>query len=417
MTPELREAMGEAAVSAARSINYVGAGTVEFLLDSDGQFYFLEMNTRLQVEHPVSELVTGLDLVDLQLRVAQGGALPCAQDQVTLSGHAIEVRLYAEDTANDFLPASGTALAWEPPRGEGIRVDHGLYPGQEISPFYDPMIAKIIAFGEDRDVARRRLIRALRDTVIFGLETNRQFLIDVLERDSFAQGRATTAFISEEFPDGVRPLLPGDADLCVAALLQYLEGEENSLTERVHDDAMLAGFTGARRIAASFAYAAGESQRVVSVTPLSPSRFNVSLEDSRHQLELIDMPEEGWLRLAIGGIQYSVAFRVLDRGKLALQWRGRAFTLVNELAFSAAERELGGSGAVLAPMHGNLLAVHVAVGDLVNAGDELAVIEAMKMEHRLTAPIAGVVTAVFGVAGEQIAAGALVMEVEAPDSA
>ena len=153
MTPELRAAMGAAAVNAAKSINYVGAGTVEFLLDRENKFYFLEMNTRLQVEHPVTEMVTGLDLVALQFRAAQGYPLGLAQEDITLTGHAIEVRLYAEDVSNDFLPATGTAHVWEVPTGEGIRVDHGLLQGQEISPFYDPMVAKIIAWGEDRDVA------------------------------------------------------------------------------------------------------------------------------------------------------------------------------------------------------------------------------------------------------------------------
>jgi geranyl-CoA carboxylase alpha subunit len=169
MTPELREAMGKSAVNAARSINYVGAGTVEFLLDAQSNFYFLEMNTRLQVEHPVTEMVTGQDLVAMQFHVAQGYALPLVQSEVCLNGHAIEVRLYAEDTRNDFLPATGTAHVWSPPVGEGIRVDHGLRQGQEISPFYDPMIAKIIAWGEDRNIARRRLVRALQTTCLSGV--------------------------------------------------------------------------------------------------------------------------------------------------------------------------------------------------------------------------------------------------------
>jgi geranyl-CoA carboxylase alpha subunit len=414
MTDELRQSMGAAAVAAAQSIGYQGAGTVEFLLAENGSFYFLEMNTRLQVEHPVTELVTGLDLVDLQLRVAQGGALPFSQEDISLAGHAIEVRLYAEDTINDFLPASGRALLWEPPAGEGIRVDHGLFPGQEVSPFYDPMIAKIIAFGEDRDTARRRLLRALRDTVIFGLQTNRQFLIDVLERDRFASGEATTAFIAEEFPDGVRQPEVTDADLCIAALLQFLEAEDISLARRVQDDALLLGSTGSRRIASHFCYRIDDTEHRLAVSPVAVDQFVVTRGEANYRLALVSTPDAGQLRLSIDGIQHSVAYCFVERATVAIQWRGRSFTLVNELAFSVAERQAAGSGAVLAPMHGNLLAIRVAVGDSVSAGQELAVIEAMKMEHRLTAQIDGIVSAIHGVAGAQIAAGAVVLEIEPP---
>ncbi len=189
MTDALRDAMGKAAVAAARSIDYCGAGTVEFLLDESGTFYFLEMNTRLQVEHPVTELITGLDLVALQLQVAQGEPLGLSQDDITLTGHAIEVRLYTEDPTQDFLPMSGPVDLWSPPHGSGIRVDSGICSGQDISPFYDPMVAKIIASGPTREIARLRLIEALHETVLFGPRHNRDFLVACLEKDSFAAGR------------------------------------------------------------------------------------------------------------------------------------------------------------------------------------------------------------------------------------
>ncbi|EAQ96702.1 acetyl/propionyl/methylcrotonyl-CoA carboxylase subunit alpha [Congregibacter litoralis] len=417
MNPELRAAMGIAAVAAAQSIDYVGAGTVEFLLDSEEQFYFLEMNTRLQVEHPVTELVTGLDLVDLQLHVAQGGRLPCGQEDVHLRGHAMEVRLYAEDTVNDFLPASGRALAWEPPSGVGIRVDHGLFPGQMVSPFYDPMIAKIIAFGDDRDTARRRLLRALKNTVLFGITSNREFLIDVLERESFARGEATTAFIEEEFPEGVSTSIPGEDDLCLAALLHYLQGEEQGLEGRVFDDALLNGTTGARVMESIFSYTVNEELRSLSVLPLGDDRFDIALGDTRRELLLVDSARDGQLRVAMDGLQRDVAYCFMDQGTLALQSRGRMFVLANELALSAADGDREGSGAVLAPMHGNLLTLRVAVGDKVSRGDELAVMEAMKMEHRLLAQIDGVVTAIHGVEGEQMSAGAVVLDIEAEEEA
>ena len=191
MTPELRDAMGGAAVEAARSINYRGAGTVEFLLDAGGEFYFLEMNTRLQVEHPVTEEVTGLDLVALQLRVAEGGELDLPQEEVFLDGSAIEVRLYAEDPANKFLPCTGV-VNFSTRLRPGVRVDAGIVAGQEISPFYDPMIAKIITYGETREVARKLMVDVLRETALFGVRTNRDFLIACLENDRFADGAFST---------------------------------------------------------------------------------------------------------------------------------------------------------------------------------------------------------------------------------
>ena len=198
---DLRSRMGAAAVAAAQAIGYRGAGTVEFLLGGDGAFYFLEMNTRLQVEHPVTEAITGLDLVDWQLRVARGERLPLTQEQVKLAGHAIEVRLYAEDPYAGFLPQTGRIEVWRPADGPGVRIDHGMKEGLAISPFYDPMIAKVIAHGATREEARTRLVQALRDTVVLGPTTNRHFLIRLLEHPEFAAGQATTAFIGKHaFP-------------------------------------------------------------------------------------------------------------------------------------------------------------------------------------------------------------------------
>ncbi len=180
VSPELRAAMGAAAVRAAAAVGYVGAGTVEFLLDGDGRFYFLEMNTRIQVEHPVTECVTGIDLVRLQFQVAQGRPLPFAQSQVALRGHAIEARLYAEDPAADFLPSIGTLAAWRPAKGEGVRIDAGVETGSAVTPFYDSMLGKIIAFGETREEARLRLVRALERTFVAGVTTNRDFVLEAL---------------------------------------------------------------------------------------------------------------------------------------------------------------------------------------------------------------------------------------------
>ena len=411
MTEALREAMGAAAVAAAQSIAYVGAGTVEFLLDEAGEFYFLEMNTRLQVEHPVTELVTGLDLVELQLRIAQGHPLPVDQTQIALVGHAIEARLYAEDTAKGFLPASGLVRDWEPPAGPGIRVDHGLRSGQVVSPFYDPMLAKIIAYGEDRDTARRRLRRALRETVIFGVQSNRQFLVDVLDGPRFVAAEVSTAFIEEEYPEGAPAPPPAAEDCVIAAALQHREAALAGADRRLCDDPCLAAFHGARHLSSAFAYEVDGRRHEVRVTALAEDRYEAALGDRIYKIEVVGPPQPRRLRVLLDGIQYAIAYALPARGEVQVQWRGRAFHLRNERAFDAAERATAGSGALLAPMHGKLLAIHAAVGDRVAAGDELAVMEAMKMEHRLSAEIAGVVTAVHGQVGDQFAAGAVVLEI------
>ena len=224
MTRELRGRMGEAAVTAAHEIGYSGAGTVEFLLDAGGAFYFLEMNTRLQVEHPVTEAITGLDLVAWQLRIAQGEPLPLTQAQVRLDGHAIEARLYAEAPHRGFLPQSGTVQLWQPASGLGVRVDHGIEAPCAVSPDYDPMLAKVIARGATREEARRRLLMALEDTVLLGIETNRSFLIDMLNHPEFVAGGATTAFIDRHFPqDGsiAGPLVDRERVLALAAALLH----------------------------------------------------------------------------------------------------------------------------------------------------------------------------------------------------
>ncbi len=411
MTPALRRTMGEAAVAAARSIDYVGAGTVEFLLDADGSFYFLEMNTRLQVEHPVTEAVTGLDLVALQLAVAEGEALPLGQEAVDLCGHAIEVRLYAEDTANGFLPAAGIAAAWVPPAGEGIRVDHGLAPGQAVTPFYDPMVAKLIASGPDRATALRRLRRALEDTVLFGLPSNRSFLLDVLGDPVFAAGEATTTFIDERFPGGPARPVPTDEHLCCAALLQYLEALAASEGCRVSDDAAGAGWTGPRAIAVRRRYARDGEDVDVLLRQLDEARFSAALGDREVVLELFDAPRDGCLRLSVDDLQATVPFAFTGPGEVSLQWRGREAVLTDALAARAAGEGITGGGSVTAPMHGNLLRLLVAVGDTVSAGDELAVVEAMKMEHRLQAAVDGTVSAVHASAGEQVSAGAVLIEI------
>ena len=419
MTPELRAAMGEAAVNAARSINYVGAGTVEFLLDADGNFYFLEMNTRLQVEHPVTELVTGQDLVAMQFSVAQGAPLPITQEEVALTGHAIEVRLYAEDTVNDFLPASGPALLWQPPAGDGIRVDHGLLQGQSVSPFYDPMVAKIIAFGEDRHVARRRLLRALESTALFGFESNREFLIDVLANPRFANGEATTAFIAEEFPGGHLARAADTEQLVIAACLQYRQATGASEQGRVNAAPGLGGWSGTRHVTSHFRYDVEGEPRDLYVSEQRQEsggvRYTIAAGESEYVVDWLHESASGEVRLALDDVQQDLHYCFTGRGEVALQLGGRSAVLTNQLAFTRGDEAGSGSGSVTAPMHGNVLAILVNEGDIVAEGDELAVMEAMKMEHRLVAEVAGTVAGVYSEVGQQVAAGSVLLEIEAAE--
>ena len=411
MTPALREAMGKAAVDAARSIDYCGAGTVEFLLDASQNFYFLEMNTRLQVEHPVTELVTGLDLVALQLQVAQGYPIGLEQEDIALTGHAIEVRLYAEDTANDFLPATGRAHVWQPPTGEGVRVDHGLASGQDISPFYDPMVAKIIAWGEDRATANRRLIRALEKTVLFGVDNNRRFLIDTLRRSVFAAGEATTAFIDQQFDSSNLASPPLDStQAAVAAVLFHRQQGARPCDGQATGNSW--GWRTGRPVSSHYEIAQVEQSLPASVLERAQDQYVVTVGEATHTVNHVGQQTDNCALMVIDGVRQPVWFAATDRGEISLQTGSASVRVINRLVFTAADQQAAGSGTVLAPMHGNLLELAVAVGDEVAQGQLLAVMEAMKMEHRLQAEVAGTVTAVHAVVGQQVAAGALILEID-----
>jgi geranyl-CoA carboxylase alpha subunit len=407
--------MGAAAVNAAKSIGYVGAGTVEFLLDEDNTFYFLEMNTRLQVEHPVTEMVTGQDLVAMQLRVAHGYPLPITQSEVLLSGHAIEVRLYAEDPGNDFLPATGIANVWSPAHGEGIRIDHGLAEGQAISPFYDPMVAKVIAWGEDCATARRRLVRALERTTLLGLPNNREFLLDVLCKPDFIEGRATTAFIAEHYTEQPPTAPRATAQhLALAACLLHRQARRQSCSVAVSALPAMDGYSGARHLRSHYCFGEGEQAVDVWIEELSPHNFQVELADQCLSLQWID-EDPSSVRLQLDGVQLTARYCLPARGEALVQIRGTAVSLTNALAFTSADECSAGSGTIVAPMHGNLMSLFVQPGDRVEAGQAVAVIEAMKMEHRLCSTVSGEVIAVYATEGEQVASAAVVLEIAAQE--
>ncbi|MEG0861281.1 MAG: acetyl/propionyl/methylcrotonyl-CoA carboxylase subunit alpha [Pseudomonas sp.] len=394
-----RQAMGEAAVKAAQAIGYVGAGTVEFLLDARGEFFFMEMNTRLQVEHPVTEAITGLDLVAWQIRVACGEPLPITQAQVPLNGHAIEVRLYAEDPANDFLPATGhLALYRESAPGEGRRVDTGVSEGDSISPFYDPMLGKLIAWGQTREQARLRLLAMLDEFAIGGLKTNIAFLRRILAHPAFANAELDTGFI----PRYQEQLLPAPQPL--PALFWQAAGEafiqSQPLAPRLDDRhspwAANNGFRAGVPAQVSLHLNCNGQNQALSLTHATSSALKLVAE----QLQI----EDNGLR------RQHLAIRRGDT--LYLQWDGELHAVTPFDPIAEADASHSHQGGLSAPMNGSIVRVLVEVGQAVEAGAQLVVLEAMKMEHSIRAPQAGTVKALFCQEGEMVSEGAVLVELE-----
>jgi len=409
VSPTLRARMGDAAVVAARAVGYVGAGTVEFLLDRSKEFYFLEMNTRLQVEHPVTEAITGLDLVEWQLRVASGEKLPIEQRQVALTGHAIEVRLYAEDPHRGFLPQSGTLLDWRAPSVEGVRTDHGLASGQSVSPFYDPMLAKVIAYGTNREEARRRLISGLEDTVALGVTTNRAFLIAMLRHPAFTAGDTTTGFIDQHFPKGGHAMqrpAPDARMLALAAVLLFGARERdgaNAPHARSHWSSTGVAVWPLR-------LTLGHVHHSASIVAAGPGRYTVILDERSADVSILDC-HDGCVRFAVDDLQQTARFALHD-GVLHLDLNGVTITVRETVGEAAGSARRDGSLRVLAPMNGAIIAVLAKPGDRVSRGHRVLVLEAMKMQHEIGCERDGIVDKILVKPGDQVATRQLLIELK-----
>jgi len=393
----LREKMGAAAVAAAKAISYRGAGTVEFLLGADGEFYFLEMNTRLQVEHPVTEEITGLDLVEWQLRVAAGEKLPLRQEDIALDGHAIEVRLYAESPEKNFLPQSGTVFEWRPASGAGVRIDHGIRSGQEISPFYDPMIAKVIAHGRTREEARRRLVRALNETVLFGLPNNKAFLVALLSHPVFAKGDTTTGFIPTHFAADSADMAekqPSARLLALAAALLY-ERSARRLAP------LVSSWDSSGVYSKPLKLAVGENETPVSLTARSASSYSVAVGGETVDLDIVSRDQDR-VRFAIGGVQTSAAC-AFDGATLHIEAGGEQLTTRETSHEIKASAEREGESRLVAPMNGRIVSVLAQAGETVKKGQRIVILEAMKMQHEIVAGRDGVLEAVSVKEGDQVA--------------
>lgn len=388
MTSELRQQMGEAAVAAAKACAYVGAGTVEFLLDASGAFYFLEMNTRLQVEHPVTELITGLDLVEWQLRVANGEHLPLQQHELTLNGHAIEVRLYAEDPRQDFLPQTGQVLRWQPATLPNVRIDHGMLATDEVSPFYDPMVAKVIAYGKTREDAIRLLARAVDDCVLLGVNSNKQFLVNLLRHPIVVAGDTNTAFIQQHFQNDSslhKQVLSLETLAIAAALFSQSKGT-------------VAWQTGLG-VSLPLTLKYDEQQIQLQLSSVN-NTFTAQLCDQTVCIEVLERTPEQLVYL-IDGVRRRVQY-VLDGDQLYLD-RENGNVAIRNVTYAAPEiADVAGDGNIRAPMDGAVVNILVNKGDQVVKGQTLLVLEAMKIQQQIKSDVDGVVEDVLGQQGQQV---------------
>ncbi|MBS0342738.1 MAG: 3-methylcrotonyl-CoA carboxylase, partial [Proteobacteria bacterium] len=404
-SPELRRRMGEAALQAVRAIGYEGAGTLEFLLDATGHFWFMEMNTRLQVEHPVTEALTGLDLVALQLRIAAGEPLALRQEDVRFDGHAIEVRLCAEDPAQGFVPQSGAFAVWQP-ADSLLRVEHALSSGAQVPPHYDSMVAKLIAHGATRDQARQRLLAGLADTVALGVTTNQQFLLRCLAHPVFAAGDATTAFIGQHQQELLEEdaAQAADAACLAAAVLQAGAGQAPSPL--------------AHCLVAPLRFEMDGKPHAASVQRLRGGAYAVAVLEGGNGNALVEIGLRhlgaGQWQALLRGVQATL--RVAQSGdRLLMHLDGRAREVRDtSLAAPDGAGAHAGDGVLRAAMSGRVTALLAREGELVTAGQPLLTLEAMKMEHLHCAPRDGRVAAVHVAVGEQVAMRQVVAEVAAP---
>jgi geranyl-CoA carboxylase alpha subunit len=414
MTPAQRQDMGAAAVSAAHAIGYRGAGTVEFLVGDDGRFWFLEMNTRLQVEHAVTELVTGVDLVELQIRVARGEPLNLGQDEIRIEGHAIEARLYTEDPAHDFRPTTGRIARWNRPTGPGLRVDDGIRQGQTIGPWYDALVAKLVAWGPTRESARGRLVRGLRGTTLFGPQTNKDFLIACLLDDRFAGGTATTEFLSVATPGPQPPDEPGHAADSAAAVLRYRLDRDIAQAVGPGVSAELLDWSSGLPLSAHYELRSGERRLQAGVRPLGSDGYRISIGGQIRDVALASIEGET-ARLLYADEEVPVEFMPDDADGLWLSLGGREhhYRRVRAGSTDGDADGASGDGRVLASMHGLVDSVAVTPGDRIAAGAPLLVVEAMKMQQAILAPISGTVAVVHVGAGQQVSTGELLVTIEA----
>ncbi|HIF5545282.1 TPA: acetyl/propionyl/methylcrotonyl-CoA carboxylase subunit alpha [Vibrio parahaemolyticus] len=426
LSDELRKQMGEAAVQAAQAIDYVGAGTVEFLLDSRGQFYFMEMNTRLQVEHPVTELITGVDLVEWQFKVAAGEHLPISQSEITHNGHSIELRIYAEDADNDFMPSTGRIDYLKEPVSDSnvrlacVRVDSGVTQGDTISEYYDPMISKLIVWGQTRDIALKQLKQALTQYHVRGVTTNIGYLHSIVSQQAFANIELDTGFlVTHQQGISEQQNVSDSIWLTLAAVARW-----NDLISESDSSTLPAPTTQGFRLSVDnvyrFNFTDANTNHHVRLHHSSqqscsqhPEPFAIECGEERHQVALLE--NDNPFIVDINDVRYT--FNALnDKQKTTVFYLGQQRTFAHQPSFES-PKDKDDELSPTAPLNGVISAVMVAKGDEVAAGDPLLVLEAMKMEYTITAPVAATVDEVFYQHGDQVQHGSILLHlISAPDN-
>uniref|UniRef100_A0A8C6PA37 Methylcrotonoyl-CoA carboxylase subunit alpha, mitochondrial n=1 Tax=Nothobranchius furzeri TaxID=105023 RepID=A0A8C6PA37_NOTFU len=421
ISPEVRRKLGEAAVRAAKAVNYVGAGTVEFIMDAQHNFYFMEMNTRLQVEHPVSEMITGTDLVEWQLRVAAGERLPLLQDRITLGGHSFEARIYAEDPNNDFLPGAGPLLHLStPPAEKHTRIETGVREGDEVSAHYDPMIAKLVVWGEDRPAALKKLRYCLRQYNIVGLNTNIDFLLSLSGHPEFEAGNVSTSFIPQHYADLFpAPRAPSGATICQAALGLVLQERKRTqefiqtTTDPFSPFGSSSGWRSNIEFNRNLTLQLGDKICVV-ITYNSDGSYRMQVGEEVYQVSGEVEVEGGasFLHCSVNGVKSRPKLVILDNTVHLFSMEGSYQVSVPVPKHLAGVSSSAAQGGAVAPMTGTIEKVLVKAGDQVAAGDPLMVMIAMKMEHTIRAPKSGVIKKVFFSEGAQANRHAALVELE-----
>ncbi len=418
LTEKTREALFTAAIKLGKAMKYDSAGTVEFIMEEgEEQPYFLEMNTRLQVEHPVTEFITGLDLVEMQIRVAAGEPLPITQDDIKPNGWAIEVRVNAEDPAAGYRPNVGPVHGVKIPSGAGIRVDTGISPGSEITPHYDSMIAKVIAYGEDRTIAAQRLANALDAYSVFGVGTNQAFVRDIITHPTFVAGELTTRFIEEAFPDGWKPAEDvGNKAAMSAAAIWAMHTEAQPVPDHLGPFIALGGFRVLERAGKPalirLVVAVGEEKTLVEVVGRD-GIYDMSIDGESHKVSV--RAEGGDAAVSIDGVSRTYGTHV-DGNAVGLSAGGLVtlYQVVPELHTIGATGGGAASGGprLVASMPGLVVEVGVEVGQEVTKGETILTFEAMKLMNSLPAPVTGTIKEIFCKAGQNVSAGTVLLEIE-----
>ena len=402
---DLRKNMGEVACAAAREINYSGAGTVEFLLDENKNFYFLEMNTRLQVEHPVTELVTDLDLVEMQIKVADGQALGLTQEDIELYGHAMEVRLYAEDPSNNFMPSTGKIEVWSPDSSSDTRYDNGIVEGQTISPFYDPMIAKVISKGKDREEAITKLRQSLLKTALFGIKNNRDFLISILSSAAFKSSEVNTSFLeNNKFDASAVSLKEVEKAIIGAVIFIDLEAQENKMVS-LGLEPELKGWSNIKNLKYPITLKVAEEVISIELAFKGLTSFDVLNSGTVYKVAYKNDI------IMIDGNEYPVFFSEVKNNTLFINISDFSFK-AERVTSSSISNEIEDQGNVLAPMHGVIKEIFVSNGDKVEKGQIIFILEAMKMQHEVSATGTGLVSEVSVNEGDQVEAEQQLLNIE-----